>query len=121
MWMAVFDHIPSPHPYIPWVRARDGIWMSIRMHRFPNGLDALTAFCDVCGEQITERGYVVWDPDHPEDWLLVHQSRCDPGGKQGYPFSMPLDTELIYLANNSGVDLDDERERLDRIAEAAGW
>lgn len=95
--------------------------MSLRMHRFPNGLDALTAFCDSCGEQISENAWVVWDPDHPEDWLLVHQGRCDPGGLNGYPFSMPLSAELVYLTNNLGIDLDEEREHLERIAKAAGW
>jgi hypothetical protein len=78
------------------------------MHQYPDGLTGLAAFCDICDEQITETGYVVWNTQDPNDWLLVHHSRCDPGGPRSnyrYGSSMSLSAELIYLANSAGVDL----------------
>jgi hypothetical protein len=86
----------------------------IRLHTYADGRTGLAAFCDVCGEQITEHGYVVWkyhdDNDQPVDVLIVHQARCDPGGD--YRMSMPLDVELVYLANSAGVDLNDAAEHV---------
>jgi hypothetical protein len=82
----------------------------IRLHTYPDGRTGFAAFCDVCGEQITEGdGYVVWkghdDNDQPFDVLIVHQARCDPGHEPGYHDSMPLDVEIVYLAGSAGVDL----------------
>jgi len=83
----------------------------IRMHRYEDGREGLTAFCDICGEQITKHGYVVWSSKEPRDWLVVHQSRCDPG-RPRYDLSMPLDIELVYLANSTGSDLDAAKKNL---------
>jgi hypothetical protein len=77
----------------------------IRLHRYPDGLTGLAAFCDVCGERITENGYVVWNDERPDEMLIIHQGRCDPGREHGYGASMPLETELVYLANSVGADL----------------
>ena len=89
--------------------------MSFRMHRYEDGRDGLAAFCHVCGEQITEHGYVVWNPDNVDgDWFVVHQERWDPGMRNGspYTYSMPLDAEILYLANSVGVDIDKARRRV---------
>jgi hypothetical protein len=86
--------------------------MGFRMHDYRDGRVGLAAFCSVCGEQIRENGYVVWDD--PADWLLVHQARCDPGGR--YRNSMSLDAEIVYLANSVGVDLDEARETVVALA-----
>lgn len=79
--------------------------MSVRMHRYENGLDGLAAFCDTCGDQITEHGFVIWDPDNVADWRVIHQARCDPGREAGYTCSMDLEVEIIYLANSTKSDL----------------
>lgn len=88
--------------------------MAFRMHEYDDGLTGLAAFCDTCGEQITEHtehGFVIWDPNNVGDWLVVHQSRCDPGGsgRSQYSHSMGLEAEIVYLANSAGVDLDKAR------------
>ena len=81
----------------------------IQMHAYPDGRTGLAAFCDTCGDQITEHGWIIWkyDDDNTSvsDWLIVHQGRCDPGHPDGYDFSMPFSAEIIYLANSTGVDL----------------
>jgi hypothetical protein len=82
----------------------------IRLHTRPGGGGTrLAAFCDVCGEQITEHGYVVWkghvESAQPADWMIVHQASCDPGGD--YRLSMALDVEIVCLAKSAGVDLDE--------------
>lgn len=89
--------------------------MSIRMHEYEDGKQGLAAFCDVCGDQIREHGFIVWNGDDPSDWLLIHQSRCDPGRAGGAPHrhydsSMGLDVELVYLANSAGIDLSAARK-----------
>ena len=66
------------------------------MHDYGDGLTGLAAFCDVCGTN-REHGYVVWNGDDSSDWLVVHQGRCDPGSPR-FDMSMPLDTEIVYLA-----------------------
>jgi hypothetical protein len=89
--------------------------VSFRMHKYQDDLTGLAAFCDVCYEQITnDEGYIVWNPDDVDDWLLVHQVRCDPGGRQGsrYTCSMPLDVEIVYLANSVGVNLQAAKKRV---------
>jgi len=93
--------------------------MTIRLHTYPDdGRTGLAAFCDVCGEQITEQGFVVWkdhdDNDQPVDVLIVHQARCDPGGD--YRSSMALDVEVVYLANSAGIDLDSARRDVELFA-----
>jgi len=88
----------------------------IRMHRYPDGTDGLAAFCDVCGEQIREHGFVVWNGDDPNDWLVIHQARCDPGNAAGYDCSMGLEAEVIYLANSAKIDLDKARETVGALA-----
>jgi hypothetical protein len=84
------------------------------MHSYPDGVTGLAAFCDVCGKQITKNGYVVWkdrgDDGQPADVLFIHQAICDPGHKGGHYNSMPLDAEIVYLANSAGVDLDSARK-----------
>jgi len=96
--------------------------MSLRMHRYEDGRDGLAAFCDVCGEQITEHGYIVWNPENLSDWLVVHQARCDPGYpgspyRQRYSYSMDLDVEIVYLANSVSADLEDARRRVGFFAQ----
>jgi hypothetical protein len=88
--------------------------MPIRMHRYDDGLTGLAAFCDTCGEQITERGYIIWNGFDVNDWLVVHQARCDRGhhDRHRYGHSMPLDVEIVHLANSAGVDLEATRERM---------
>lgn len=80
--------------------------MSFRMHRYPTGVTGLAAFCDTCGEQITEYGYVVWnhDPDTHEvsEWRVIHAADCDDGR---FTSSMALDNEIIYLARSANIDL----------------
>ena len=85
--------------------------MTLRMHRYPDCLTGLAAFCDVCGEQITKDGYVVWNSADESDCLVVHQGRCDPGGLR-YGSSMPLEDEILYLANSVGADLERARKTL---------
>lgn len=96
--------------------------MPFKMHRYEDGVTGLAAFCDTCGEQITERGYVVWrgDPetDRVAEWEVVHQSRCDKG-RPRFPLSMPLDTEVIYLAHSAGIDLEAALERV-RVFDSIG-
>lgn len=88
--------------------------MPLKMHRYNDGLTGLAFFCDVCDQQITSNGYVVWrhDPatDQPAEWHVIHQGRCDDG-RPRFPSSMPIDVELIYLANSAGIDLDAARQR----------
>jgi hypothetical protein len=84
--------------------------MPFRMHDYDNGLTGLAAFCDVCGDQITKNdGYIVWPGDRPTDFLVIHVGRCDPNGV--YDCSSPLDTEMVYLANSTGIDLAQARKR----------
>jgi hypothetical protein len=71
------------------------------MHRYSEGMDGLGAFCDVCDEQIIENGFVVWNSDNLDDWLVIHQGRCDPGHASGYDCSSPLDLEMLYLASDA--------------------
>lgn len=88
------------------------------MHRYGDGREGLAAFCDVCGERIEQHGYIVWKPDNVENWLLIHQGRCDPGRQLGYENSMPLDVEIIYLANSASVDLKNAQQRAAVMASA---
>lgn len=83
--------------------------MSFQMHRYPDHTTGLAEFCDVCGTQITEYGYVVWNGDDLSDWLVIHQGKCDPG-RPRYDMSMPLDAEIIYLANSANIDLKKARK-----------
>lgn len=73
----------------------------IRMHRYPDGRMGLAAFCDTCGKQITEHGFVVWT-SAVREWRVIHQARCD---SRRFEFSMPLDVEILHLANSAGIDL----------------
>ena len=86
------------------------------MHRYEDGRDGLAAFCDTCGEQILEHGYVIWDGNNPADWRVVHQIGCDPGRESGYDCSMELGCEIIYLANSAKVDLEGARKRVGPLA-----
>lgn len=83
--------------------------MSFQMHNYKDGTIGLAAFCDVCKKQITEHGYVVWNGADVSDWLVIHQGKCDPG-RPRYDNSMPLNVEIVYLANSTGVDLDKARD-----------
>ncbi|MBA2706271.1 MAG: hypothetical protein H0U59_00500 [Gemmatimonadaceae bacterium] len=83
----------------------------IRMHPYPNGTTGLAAFCDICHNQIREHGYIVWNGDNVTDWLVIHQAKCDPG-RPRYDMSMPLDVELLYLANSAGINLKDASKSL---------
>lgn len=80
------------------------------MHEYDNGRHGLAAFCDTCGEQITEHGFVIWNCDNVADWRVIHQARCEPPRTDGYDCSMGLDEELVYLANSAGVDLNAARK-----------
>lgn len=79
----------------------------IKMHRYDDGHTGLAAFCDTCGKQIRQHGYVVWnhdpDTDAVSEWRVIHQADCDD---LAYDSSMPLEAEIIYLANSAGVDLE---------------
>ncbi len=92
--------------------------MGLRMHTYPDGRTGLAAFCDTCGEQITENGFVVWNEENGEDgwavteWRTIHQSRCDD---MRYRNSMPLDAEIVYLANSTGMHIKDAIRIAERI------
>lgn len=90
--------------------------MSIRMHRYDDGLTGLAAFCDVCDKRIEKHGYIVWNCMDESDWLVVHQSRCDPG-RPRYDCSMPLDVEIVYLARSVKADLKSATERATLMAQ----
>ena len=92
----------------------------IRLHAYDDGRVGLAAFCDTCGEQITEHGFVIWrytDDDCGEvaEWRVIHQARCDPGGTL-WENSMGLEVELVYLANSAGIDLDEARRNMALLA-----
>jgi hypothetical protein len=91
-------------------------FVTLRMHEYESGRTGLAAFCDVCGDQITENGYVVWNGTDVSDWLVIHQARCDPG-RPRYDMSMPLDVEIVYLANSASVDLDEARESVVELSQ----
>lgn len=76
----------------------------IRMRRYPDGRTGLAATCDTCGQQITKNGYIVWNEDAHgvTEERVIHKGRCDD---KRYSQSMPLDVELVYLANSAGIDL----------------
>lgn len=99
----------------------------IGMTRYPDGRTGLAAFCDVCGEQITENGYVLWRNDesdeHLEEWVVVHQGRCDPDRcvrPKSFPYSMELNVEIIYLANSVDADLEGAIDRAGLFS-GLGW
>lgn len=93
----------------------------IRLHRYPDGRVGLAAFCDTCGKQITERGFVVWnhDPDTDDvtEWRVIHQARCDD---PRFECSLPLDRNVVYLAHSAGVDLDATRRDLEEQLDLMG-
>ena len=89
--------------------------MDFRMHDYGDGRTGLAAFCGVCGKQITENGYVLWDSDDRGSAILIHQGRCDPGSDK-LGSSMPLDVELVHLANSASIDLDEAREHAARLS-----
>ena len=76
----------------------------IKMHTYGDGRTGLAAFCDTCGRQITDNGYVVWNEDDTgvTEWRVIHQRICDDNR---FDMSMPLNVEVVYLANSTGVDL----------------
>lgn len=78
----------------------------IRLHRYPDGSVGLAAFCDTCHEQITERGFIVWNEDEVgiSEWRVVHQARCD---NRRFKMSMDLEANIFYLANSAGINLQD--------------
>ncbi len=84
----------------------------IRMHAYENGHHGLAAFCDVCGEQITEHGFVVWNCDEEgriSEWRVIHQSRCDD---PRFQYSMSLSAEWVYLGNSAGILWEDAKKEV---------
>jgi hypothetical protein len=89
--------------------------------------------CDVCGGEIRypdHPGYVVWRSRQGahvgdvEEYLIVHQGRCDPGkphlrhlSGHDYDMSQALDEFIACVLHNTGLD----SERIHKAKSHAEW
>ena len=88
--------------------------MGIRMVMHENGRTGLEAFCDVCGKQAIDwYTNVLWEPSSLNatgdkcNILFACKDKCTSivDKELGRQYSQELGVSLVYLINNSEVDL----------------